>query len=417
VPPYGNQWPIYGARYLPENLTTVCACIQAIAGGIASLPAAVYRKTADGKRVEAPDHPVARLIRQPNPLQSWPDWLEWLLASTLLQGNAISVVDHDRAGRPTGLYPIPWWACQPILVPSSGAEAIGSPIVPNSKLVFDITQTLMPWPLPAARPANGYPARYFADEVVFLRDRSDDGILGRSRLSRSPEAIACGLGAQGFSTGVWVNGAVVGGVLKHPGRLGNETAQTLAASWRDTHSGGANAGKVAVLEEGMSFEKIGVSPEDAELLESRRFSVVEIARLYGVPPPLIGDWEHATFSNTASASEWFGSMTLLPWVRKVEREFSRTVINSDDCELVIDMAGMLRGSYQDLMTTNINAVRAGIMSADEARGEIGLDPRGGEADELRPQAVGGRPPQTGDGQGDSLPAPGASGRRPNGATI
>ena len=142
----------------------------------------------------------------------------------------------------------------------------------------------------------------------------------------------------------------------------------------------------------MSYEKIGVSPEDAELLESRRFSVEELCRLFNVPPPIIGEWRHATFSNTASASEWFGSMTLLPWVKKLEREFSRVVFNTDDCELVIDMAGMLRGSYQDLMTTNIAAVRAGIMSADEARAEIGLDPRGGEANELRPQAVGGRPP-------------------------
>jgi hypothetical protein len=90
-------------------------------------------------------------------------------------------------------------------------------------------------------------------------------------------------------------------------------------------------------------------------------------------------------------------------VRKIEREFSRVVFNTDDCELVIDMAGLLRDSYQDLMTTNIAAVRAGIMSADEARAEIGLDPRGGEANELRPQAVGGRPDGTGDGEGDTPP--------------
>jgi hypothetical protein len=208
LPPWGNQWPLYGGRYLAENLPVVIACVQAIAGGIASLPASVYAR-ANGKQVERPDHPVARLIREPNHLQSWPDFVEWLLASALLQGNAIAVVDHDGAGRPTGLYPIPWWACQPILVPAAPAEMIGSPYVPNSKLVFDVTMTMMPWPLPGARPANGYPIRYFSDEVVFLRDRSDDGILGRSRLSRCPEALAAGLGAQGFSAkrlGQWCNG-------------------------------------------------------------------------------------------------------------------------------------------------------------------------------------------------------------------
>lgn len=178
---------------------------------------------------------------------------------------------------------------------------------------------------------DGLSTRYFSDEVGFLRDRSDDGILGRSRLSRAPEAYYCGLGAQSFFTGVWTNGAMVGGVLRHPGRLGKETVENLAQSWKNTRAGGANAAKVAILEEGMSYDKVGVSPEDAELLDSRRFSVEEICRLFGVPPPIVADWRDATFSNTASASEWFGSITLLPWVRKIEREFSRVVFNTDDC--------------------------------------------------------------------------------------
>lgn len=363
---------------------------------------------------------MSRLIRQPNHLQSWCDWVEWLLSSTLLQGNAIAVVDHDGAGRPCGLYPIPWWCCQPILVPATPAEMIGSPYVPNSKLVFDITQTMQPWPLPSSGYyPTGFPKRYFDDEVVFLRDRSDDGILGRSRLSRAPEAYAAALGAQSFSAGIWQNGASLTGILRHPGRLGDESARNLAQSWKDSQAGGLNARKVAILEEGMEFEKIGVSPEDAELLDSRRFSVEEICRLFGVPPPIIGEWTHATFSNTASASEWFGSMTLLPWVRKIEAEFSRVVFNSDDFALQIDLGGLLRGSYQDLMQTNIAAVRGGVMSADEARAEIGLDPRGGDADRLQAQSVGGRPGGAEDGQGDQLPSPGnklnGSGMRPNGS--
>jgi hypothetical protein len=133
LPPWGNQWPTWGGRYAPENLSVICACVQAIAGGIGSLPASVYQTLPDGKRVRRDDHPVSRIIRQPNHLQSWPDFIEWLLGSTLLQGNAIAVVDHDGAGRPCGLYPVAWWACQPILVPASGATAIGSPVVPNFK--------------------------------------------------------------------------------------------------------------------------------------------------------------------------------------------------------------------------------------------------------------------------------------------
>jgi HK97 family phage portal protein len=417
LPPWGNQWPVFGPRFLPENLAVVCACVQAIAGGIASLPASVYQRLPDGKRVERPDHPVARLIRAPNELQSWADFVEWLLASALLQGNAVAVVDHDQRGAPVALYPVPWWACQPILVPAAPAEAMGSPVIPNSKLVFDVTMTMVPWPMPV-RP-TGFPVRYFADEVLFLRDRSDDGILGRSRLSRCPEALAAGLGAQGFSTGVWHNGAMVGGVVQHPGKLSKEATDNIAQSWRDVHTGPGNAGKLLVLEEGMQYEKIGVSPEDAELLQSRQFSVVELARVYGVPPPIIGDFSSATFASASQASQWFGSLTLLPWINKLEREFSRVVFNDPDFTLGIDLGGLLRGDYAQRMQTNIAAVRSGIMSADEARIDIGLNPRGGDADALMPQAVGGRPQGTQDGEGDQLPQPGAlpNGSGRNGAAV
>jgi HK97 family phage portal protein len=401
VSPWDNQWPgLWGARLLPENLAVVVACVNAIAAAIASLPARVFQETDDGKRLDRPDHPVARMIRQPNALQTWSDFLEWLIASALLQGNAVAAIDHDGAGRPTALYPIPWWACQPILVPTSGA-GFSSPYVPNSRLVFDVMQTMMPWPL-ASKPA-GFPTRYFADEVVFLKDRSDDGILGRSRISRAPDVLACGLGAQGFSSGIWQNGASLSGVLTFPGKLGKEASDHLAQSWRDVHSGGMNAGKTVVIEEGGKFDALGVSPEDAELLASRQFSVAELARLFGVPPPIIGDWTHSTFTNSATATLWFGSLTLLPWVQKIEREFDRVIFNDPTCHLAIDLGGMMRGDYDTRTTANVNMVRAGVMTADEARREEGLDPRGGEADQLRPQAVGGAPGQADAGEPEPRP--------------
>jgi HK97 family phage portal protein len=404
LPPWGSQWPLWGSRYGAENFAAVASCIQSIAGSIASLPATVYR--IDGKkRIEQPDHPVARLIRQPNDLQTWCDWLEWWIASALLWGNGLTVVDYDGAGRPTSLYPVPWWCVQPILLPASvGGDGIASPVIPNARLVFDITQTMSPFPLPT-RP-TGFPVRFFAEDILHLKDRSDDGILGRSRLSRSPDALACALGSQSFSTGLWVNGTVLNGVIQHPGKLSKEAADRIAQSWKDTHTGGTNAGKLAVLEEGMQYEKIGVSPEDAELLETRRFSVIEICRLFGVPPVIVGDWSKESFASSSQADIWFASHTLLPWVAKIEREFNRVVFTSSEYVLSIDVSARLRGDYPTMMGSNIQAVRAGIMSADEARLEAGLDPRGGAADELQAQAIGGRPDGTGEGTGDTLSPPG-----------
>jgi phage portal protein BeeE len=413
LPPWPPPLGGYGG-YLPENLSVVCACISAIAGTIGSLPVGIFQRIGD-KRVERPDHPLARLVRAPNSLQSWPDFIEWLLASTLLRGNGIAVIDHDGAGRPTALYPVPWHACQPLLVPAAQAEAIGSPLVPNAKLVFDVVQTFSPWPWPGPQRATGFPIRFFSDEVLFLRDRSDDGILGRSRLSRCPEVLAAALGAQNFSANCWVNGAMLGGVVQHPGRLSKEASDRIAQSWRSAYSGPANAARVAILEEGMSFTKVSTTLEDAELLDSRRFSVEELARVFDVPPPIIGDWSKATFSNTASAREWFAALTLLPWVNKIEQEFRRTVINDPDISLCIDMSGMLRGDFPQLVNSYVQLTRAGIASADEARHAVGLDPRGGEADRLMATAIGGRPGMTSDGEGATPPAVNGSGRGANGA--
>jgi HK97 family phage portal protein len=417
-PPFGAAWNLYGPlASTPENFATVAACVQAIAGSIASLPARVYRLTDDGRRIAAPDHPVSRLIRAPNDLQTWADWIEGWVASMLLFGNGLSVVVRDGNGQPRAVFPLPWFACQPILIPASGGgDDLAAPIVPNSRLVFDITWTMSPYPLPI-RPA-GFPVRYFAEEMLFLRDRSDNGILGRSRLSRSPDALACALGGQSFSTGLWANGAMLNGVLKHPGRLGKEASDNLAASWRDTHTGGGNAGRMAILEEGMSYERMGVSPEDSQLLESRQFSVIEICRLFGVPPSIVGDTSNASFASAQQADVWFATHTLLPVINKIIREFSRSVFNTDEFVLSIDLGERLRGDYATMMNVNIAAVRSGVMSADEARREAGLDPRGGDADRLQPQAVGGRPGGVGDGQGHATPPPesmNGSGRRPNGA--
>ena len=144
------------------------------------------------------------------------------------------------------------------------------------------------------------PRRYFADEVFYLRERSDTGVLGSSRLQRAPMVLQQALRVQEFATYLWDNAGSSNVALEHPGKLSAEAANRLGQNYRDTHAGPLNARKPLVLEEGMKANPLTVSPEDAQVLDSRKFAVAEIARLYGVPPPLIGDWSDATFSNTAS---------------------------------------------------------------------------------------------------------------------
>jgi HK97 family phage portal protein len=408
-PPFAGSFmsaPYFGGRSGAENVACVCACVDVISSALASLPALIYERLPDGNRRDVTEtHPVGRLIRQPNHLQSWPDLVRFIMGSVLLYGNALMTIEHDGAGQPVSLSPLPWWNAQPILVPSQPSEAMG-PLAPSARLAFDTLRTIAPWG------GTGVPRRYFADEVFYLRERSDTGVLGSSRLQRAPLVLQQALAVQGFATHLWDNVATPNLALTHPGKLSKEASDRMAVSWAANHAGPTNARKVIILEEGVKPEPLAVSPEDAEVLESRRFGVEEIARLFGVPPPMIGDWTHATFSNTASANSWFGSNTLLPWCRAIEAEFARAVFNDPQrFHLELDLSGLLRGDYSTQMGVGIAGVRAGIFTPNEVREQQGFNPHP-EGDRLQPQSVGGAPGdpgQAGGNDGDLVPP------KPNGA--
>lgn len=342
---------------LAENLATVQACVNAITSGIASLPALVYQQSNAG-RTEAPNHPVARLVRQPNPYQTWPDFIETMLGSTLLHGNGLAIMQHDGAGRPTALIPVPWHCVQPMLLPSG-------------MLAFDVVAYTSPWAF------TGLPRRYLSTEVVHLKDRSDDGLLGRSRLSRSPDALGNALSLQAWSAHTWENGATPSGALKIPTALNKDSFDRLKEQVRSRHQGTQNARGVLILESGAEWQALSVSPEDAEVLDSRRFSVEEIARLFQVPPPLLQDYTRNTFSNATTAGLWFAQFSLAPWVVKIEAEFRRSVFGpSSPFELCIDLSGLTRGDFTARWAAYAIAVQNGILDPDEIRQVEGWNPRG-----------------------------------------
>ncbi|MGA9865025.1 MAG: phage portal protein [Acetobacteraceae bacterium] len=348
---------IVNAR-VAENLSTVCACVGAISSTIATLPALVYRQE-DGGRREAPTHPVSRLIKSPNARMTWPDWVEFTLAQVLLYGNSISVVVYDGSGRPCELIPVPWQNVQVFLLPSG-------------ELAFDIVQFIAPWG------GTGAPRRYLGHEIFHLKDRSDDGFLGRSRLSRAAEVLEAAMGLQQYTAAVWRNMATPSGALKHPGALSAEARTNLIRSFEQQNAGAHNARRMFVMEEGMEWQSIALSPEDSEVLESRRFTVEELCRLYQVPPPIIQDYSHSTFTNAAQAATWFAQLTLTPWVRKIETEFARSVFtDGGEFHLEIDLGGMLRGDFAARWAAYATAIDKGILSPNEVREAEGYNPRAG----------------------------------------
>ena len=354
-PLFGAGGGLVSAR-LAENISMVQACIGAIAGPISSVPARVYRAIPNG-REEAPDHPVARLIRAPNARQSWPDWVSFMLGQVLLHGNALSLIERDADGQPTALIPVPWQLTQCQLLTSG-------------RLAFDVTTTTLPW-----NTGGGPMRRLFEDEMIWLKDRSDDGYLGRSVLARAPLVLRQALGIQEYATGIWDRAAIPSGFLTASKSLSPEAALRLGTSFSEHYSGAKNSGKTIVLEEGLKFEQAAMSPEDAEVLASRRFTGEEICRLFSVPPPIAGDFQFGSFTNAETAGRWHSSLCLANWCRRIEAEFGRSVFGSDsDFHLMLDLSGLQRGDDAARWATYGIAIDKGILTVDEVRALEGFNP-------------------------------------------
>lgn len=369
---------------LAENLSAVLACIGAIAGGLASLPIALYRNDENG-RTEITSHPVARLLRRPNRHQTWPSFIETTVASTLLHGNGLATIEYDGRGAAIELRPVPWGMCSVVMLPSG-------------RLAYDIT-------LPNLYGPTSPPKRYFDDSVLHIRDRSDDGLIGRSRLSRAPDVISNAAEMQAYTTNFFSDGMSPAGLLKHPTTLG-ESAQNRLKAQLEEYRGGARR-KMLLLESGLDWVQQSIDPVAAELLQSRKFAVSEICRIFGTPPVIAGDFEHASLQNATQAARWFCTFTLSAWATKVERELERALLPADGSLCVeFDMTDMLRGDPEVQMASAIAAVAGGVLTANEARVSLGW-PRHADGDVLRSlpgEAV----------QGGALATPPAAPVKPNG---
>jgi HK97 family phage portal protein len=360
---YGSAFD--GARLVnartAENLATVLACVGAISSAIASLPAFVYRVTESG-RDEDPGHPLARLIRDgANERQTWPDFVEWLLASALLRGNALAEIRTDGAGRVNALVPIPW-------------EQVSVQMLPSGRLAYDVVEAI------GFYGSTGRLRRLLEGEVLHLRDRSDDGLVGRSRLSRAASVIHTALSVQETATAIYDNGIRPSGVLESDAKIGREQFEYLKGAFREAFAGPNKTAKAMILDHGLKWKPVSISPEDAELLASRRFTGEELARLFNVPPPIIGDLTHGTFTNSETLIRFFAQSTLSGWCRKIEAEVHRSVFSEaarTSHAFVLDLSGLLRGDPETRWKSHEIALRNRVLTPNEIRGEEGWNPRPG----------------------------------------
>ncbi|WP_050464393.1 phage portal protein [Herbaspirillum autotrophicum] len=326
-----------------QSISAVYACVSAISETIGSLPLHLYRETADGDRVRASDHPLYDVLQyQANPLQTAMEFREMMQAAVLLRGNAYAEIIRDGAGQVIALEPL-----QQITVLE----------LDSGRLAYDVTQ-------------RGKIRRLLQEEVFHLRHRSENGKTGISPLTASRETIELALVERDHGTATFANGAKLSGILKFPQQLKKEQRDSLKASWDTQHAGAANAGRTAILDNGVEYQTVSMSMEDSEYLASRQFSVEEIARLFRVPPTVIGDLRHGNYSNSVEMNRAFVTHTLRRHLVCWEQAISTQLLTSAARKQLFaehSVEGLLRGDSTNRADFYDKGIDAGWLLRSEAR--------------------------------------------------
>ena len=330
--------------------TAVYACVRILAESVAALPLHVFATEVD-KTKKCQSHPLYTLLHDaPNPEMTSFVFRETLMAHLLLWGNAYAQIIRNGRGEVTALYPL----------------------LPNRMSVSrDVTGQLVYCYQRDFNDRLGQESgeiKLHRREVLHIPGLGFDGLVGYSPIAMARNAVGMALAVEEYGASFFANGANPGGVLEHPGII--KDIQRVKESWNASYQGSKNAHKVAVLEEGMKFHQIGIPPEQAQFLETRKFQINEIARIFRVPPHMVGDLEKSSFSNIEQQSLEFVKYSLDPWVVRWEQSLcSALLLPSERGQLTVrfNLDGLLRGDYQSRMQGYAIARQNGWLSANDIR--------------------------------------------------
>lgn len=325
----------------------VYACVRIIAEDIASLPLITYRQQGRSKE-RARDHPLYTVLHDlANPETTSFEWREMMISHLLLWGNAYSEIEYSRNGEVLALWPLRPDRMEEIRRNRQGQLEYGYRLP-------DQTMTWLPW-----------------WRVHHIRGLGGDGIRGWSPIRLAArQAVGLGLAAEEFGARFFSNGARPGLLLKAPGKLSEKAFARLQESFAAEHQGLSNAHRTKILEEGLDIVTVGIPPNEAQFLETRKFQVQEIARIFRVPPHLLADLDRATFSNIEHQSLSYVIHTLRPWLVRHEQAIYRDLLFVEerrDYFVRYQVAGLLRGDTATRYAAYTTAINSGFMTRNEAR--------------------------------------------------
>lgn len=339
--------------------TAVYACVRILAEAVASLPLHVYEYQDDGGKKLVHDHPLYYLLHdEPNPEMTSFVFRETLMSHLLIWGNAYAQIIRDGAGRVLGLYP---------LLPDK------MEVQRNAKGNIYYVYSRNSDENPMFKEYGNIKLK--AEDVLHIPGLGFDGLIGYSPIAMAKNAVGMTLACEEYGASFFANGANPGGVLEHPGVL--KDPSKVRESWNSVYRGVNNAHKIAVLEEGMKYQQIGIPPEEAQFLETRKFQINEIARLYRIPPHMVGDLDKSSFSNIEQQSLEFVKYTLDPWVIRWEQSLQRSLLlpgEKGKYFIKLNVDGLLRGDYQSRMNGYAVGRQNGWFSANDIREMENMNP-------------------------------------------
>ena len=339
------------------QMTAVYSCVRILAEAVAGLPLHLYKYTDDGGKEKAIDHPLYRLLHdEPNPEMSSFVFRETLMTHLLLWGNAYAQVIRNGKNEIIALYPL--MPNKMTVDRDSNGQLYYSYYRGSDEAIRDTQNTVILKP----------------SDVLHIPGLGFDGLVGYSPIAMAKNAIGMAIACEEFGAKFFANGAAPSGVLEHPGTI--KDPSRVRDAWQSQFGGSSNSGKVAVLEEGMKYTPISISPEQAQFLETRKFQINEIARIFRVPPHMVGDLEKSSFSNIEQQSLEFVKYTLDPWVIRWEQSIQRALLSHDEKAVYFakfNLEGLLRGDYQSRMNGYAIGRQNGWMSANDIRELENLD--------------------------------------------
>lgn len=339
------------------QMTAVYSCVRILSEAVAGLPLHFYKYTDGGSKEKAVEHPLYFLLHdEPNPEMTSFVFRETLMTHLLLWGNAYAQIIRNGKGEVIALYP---------LMP----DRMEVDRDDKGRLYYEYTTSSDDAPINKKSTVKLQPS-----DVLHIPGLGFDGLVGYSPIAMAKNAIGMAIACEEYGAKFFANGAQPSGVLEHPGTI--KDPSRVRESWQNTFGGSQNANKVAVLEEGMKYTPISISPEQAQFLETRKFQINEIARIFRVPPHMVGDLEKSSFSNIEQQSLEFVKYTLDPWVSRWEQSMVRSLLTAEEKKqyfIKFNVDGLLRGDYQSRMNGYATARQNGWMSANDIRELENLD--------------------------------------------